>query len=87
MTPNQNTTISVSNEVADELYERKDRGESYDDVLRRLLELNHEINNTDNRNSETSKDTETEEFGEKEVWGDDKENEMDEVDPEELLDS
>jgi hypothetical protein len=32
------TTISVSDELADELYERKGRGESYEDVLWRLLE-------------------------------------------------
>jgi hypothetical protein len=31
------TTIRVSGEVADELHSRKGRGESYDDVLRRLL--------------------------------------------------
>jgi predicted CopG family antitoxin len=31
------TTISVSEEVADKLHELKQRGESYDDVLRRLL--------------------------------------------------
>jgi hypothetical protein len=31
------TTIRVSDEVADELHARKQRGESYDDVLRRLL--------------------------------------------------
>lgn len=31
------TTIRVSGEVADELHDRKGRGESYDDVLRRLL--------------------------------------------------
>jgi predicted CopG family antitoxin len=31
------TTIRVSGDVADELHSRKGRGESYDDVLRRLL--------------------------------------------------
>lgn len=31
------TTISVSEEVADKLHDLKQRGESYDDVLRRLL--------------------------------------------------
>jgi predicted CopG family antitoxin len=31
------TNISVSDEVADYLYEAKDRGESYDEVLRALL--------------------------------------------------
>jgi Arc/MetJ-type ribon-helix-helix transcriptional regulator len=33
-----NTTISLPEELADELYERKERGESYADVVRRLLE-------------------------------------------------
>lgn len=32
------TTISVSDELADELYERKGRGESYEDVIWTLLE-------------------------------------------------
>lgn len=31
------TNIPVSDEVADELWSRKDRGESYDDVVRELL--------------------------------------------------
>lgn len=31
------TTISVSEEVADTLHDLKRRGESYDDVLRRIL--------------------------------------------------
>lgn len=31
------TTISVSEDVADKLHEMKQRGESYDDVLRRVL--------------------------------------------------
>ena len=31
------TTISVSTGVADTLHDLKERGESYDDVLRRLL--------------------------------------------------
>jgi len=31
------TTISVSEEVADTLHDLKQRGESYDDVLRRIL--------------------------------------------------
>ena len=31
------TTISVSDEVADKLHDLKRRGESYDDVIRRLL--------------------------------------------------
>lgn len=33
------TTIRVTPEVADELHNKKERGESYDDVLRRILEL------------------------------------------------
>lgn len=31
------TTINVSNAVADKLHELKERGDSYDDVIRRLL--------------------------------------------------
>lgn len=33
------TTISVPEDLADELYERKGRGESYADVIRQLLEV------------------------------------------------
>ena len=33
----ERTTISVSEEVADCLHDLKERGESYDDVLRRIL--------------------------------------------------
>jgi negative regulator of replication initiation len=33
------TTISVSDEVADELHNMKRRGESYDDVLRRVINV------------------------------------------------
>jgi predicted CopG family antitoxin len=32
------TSIQVSDELADELYERKERGESYEDVIWRLIE-------------------------------------------------
>ena len=32
------TTIQVSDELADELYSRKSRGESYEEVIWRLLE-------------------------------------------------
>jgi len=32
------TTIRVSEELADELHERKSRGDTYNDVVRRLLE-------------------------------------------------
>lgn len=32
------TSIQVSDELADELYERKTRGESYEDVIWRLIE-------------------------------------------------
>lgn len=32
------TSISVSEELADELYDRKKRGESYEDVIWRLIE-------------------------------------------------
>ena len=33
------TTIRVTPDVADELHDQKERGESYDDVLRRILDL------------------------------------------------
>jgi len=36
------TSISVSHELADELYDRKQRGESYEDVIWRLIEENDE---------------------------------------------
>ncbi len=36
--PMGRTSIQVSDELADELYERKDRGESYEDVIWRLVE-------------------------------------------------
>jgi len=32
------TSIQVSDELADELYSRKERGESYEDVIWRLIE-------------------------------------------------
>lgn len=32
------TTIQVSDELADELHDRKDRGDSYEDVIWRLIE-------------------------------------------------
>jgi len=32
------TSIQVSDELADELHDRKDRGESYEDVIWRLIE-------------------------------------------------
>ncbi|WP_290817206.1 antitoxin VapB family protein [Halovivax sp.] len=42
------TTISVSDEVADKLHELKGRGESYDDVLRRILaDIGEEVNAED----------------------------------------
>jgi len=31
------TTISVADETADELHDMKQRGDSYDDVIRRLI--------------------------------------------------
>lgn len=34
----ETTTIQVAEETADELHDRKRRGETYDDVIRRLLE-------------------------------------------------
>lgn len=36
------TSISVSHELADELYARKRRGESYEDVIWRLIENEEE---------------------------------------------
>lgn len=44
------TTVSVSEDVADELHGMKQRGESYDDVLRRVLGL--EDDNTDTGSGE-----------------------------------
>jgi len=38
------TSIRVSNELADELFDRKRRGESYEDVIWRLIE---EVDNED----------------------------------------
>jgi len=32
------TTIQVSDELADELHDRKNRGESYEDVIWRIVE-------------------------------------------------
>ena len=34
-----NTTLPVSDDVADELHDRKARGETYDSVLRDLLDM------------------------------------------------
>lgn len=36
--PSGRTTVQVSDELADELHDRKDRGESYEDVIWSLLE-------------------------------------------------
>ena len=36
----QSTTISVSTEIRDELFDRKQPTDTYDDVLRRLLDDN-----------------------------------------------
>ncbi len=36
--PMGTTTIQVSDELADELHNRKDRGDSYEDVVWRLIE-------------------------------------------------
>jgi len=33
------TSIRVSEELADELHDRKDRGDSYEDVIWRLIEV------------------------------------------------
>lgn len=34
----EHTSVRVTKETADELYDMKDRGESYEDVIRRLIE-------------------------------------------------
>lgn len=39
----ERTTISVSDELADELYTRKKRGDSYEDVIWRLIEQAGEV--------------------------------------------
>ena len=36
--PMSDTSIRVTNELADELFDRKRRGESYEDVIWRLIE-------------------------------------------------
>jgi predicted CopG family antitoxin len=36
------TTIQVSDELADELHDRKDRGDSYEDVIWRLIGYDEE---------------------------------------------
>lgn len=38
------TSIRISEDLADELYERKSRGESYEDVIWRLIRDQDEIN-------------------------------------------
>jgi predicted CopG family antitoxin len=35
------TSIRISDELADELYDRKNRGESYEDVIWRLISNEH----------------------------------------------
>lgn len=41
------TSIQVSDELADELYDRKQRGESYEDVIWRLIEIADEKEETE----------------------------------------
>lgn len=43
--PMERTSIQISGELADELYERKGRGESYEDVIWRLVERADEQDN------------------------------------------
>lgn len=51
------TTISVSEEVADALHDLKRRGESYDDVLRRLLaDTGEDVDGTDGPGEEGESD-------------------------------
>ena len=52
------TTISVSDEVADELHNMKRRGESYDDVLRRVIDVEGDDSATE-RPEEAGIDTAT----------------------------
>jgi predicted CopG family antitoxin len=58
-TMTETTTISVPEEIADELYARKARGESYADVIRQLLEGETDGTDktaSDRRETETSPD-------------------------------
>jgi predicted CopG family antitoxin len=41
------TTIQVSDELADELHDRKERGDSYEDVIWRLIERAGSVEATD----------------------------------------
>jgi predicted CopG family antitoxin len=41
------TTIRISEDLADELYERKSRGESYEDVIWQLIEKEGQNGSTD----------------------------------------
>jgi Arc/MetJ-type ribon-helix-helix transcriptional regulator len=55
-----NTTISLPEELADELYDRKERGESYADVVQRLLEAADDGDtNTDETTDATPEPTTT----------------------------
>ena len=49
----EQTTISVPGELADELYSRKARGESYADVIRRLLEAEDSTDETPSNRRES----------------------------------
>ena len=56
----EQTTISVPGELADELYSRKARGESYADVIRRLLDDEADETPSDRReNNPSAEPTET----------------------------
>lgn len=44
------TSIRVSNELADELFDRKKRGESYEDVIWRLIDQADQGNGCDGGN-------------------------------------
>jgi len=41
------TSIRISEDLADELYKRKSRGESYEDVIWRLIENESQSGSTD----------------------------------------
>ena len=55
------TTISVSEELADDLYARKGRGESYEDVIRRLIDKADRCEELEDRIAESGSSEKNEE--------------------------
>lgn len=49
LAPDMTTSVRVSSELADELFERKRRGESYEDVIWRLIDKADKFDERDNR--------------------------------------